>query len=80
MSLVQNGNLPAATSRVKDLEVTWDNAQARLKSINSSQWSVVDKSIDTVLQQLQAEPPNPGACKTSLESLISTLDMLDHRK
>ncbi len=80
LSLVRKGDLPAATTRVKDLEVAWDNAQARLKPMNPSQWSTVDKSIDTVLQQLRAEPPNPETCKTSLESLISTLDALNPRK
>ncbi len=80
LSLVRKGDLRAATTRVKDLEVAWDNAQARLKPINPAQWSTVDKSIDTVLQQLRADSPNPDTCKTSLESLISTLDAVDARK
>lgn len=80
LSLVQKGDLPAATTRVKGLEVAWDNAQSRLKPMNPSQWSAVDQSIDTVLKQLRAEPPNPEMCRTSLESLISILDALDHRK
>jgi uncharacterized membrane-anchored protein len=80
LSLVRANNLSAATTRVKDLETAWDNAQARLKSMNSSKWSVVDKSIDTVLRQLRAANPDPAGCKTALESLVSTLDALDHRK
>ena len=80
LNLVLKGNLSGATSRVKDLEVAWDNAQAQLKGMNPSKWSVVDQSIDTVLQQLRAGSPNPVTCRTSLESLISTLDALDHRK
>ena len=80
LSLVRANNLSAATARVKDLETAWDNAQARLKSMNSTQWSVVDKSIDTVLRQLRAANPDPAGCKTALESLVSTIDALDPRK
>jgi uncharacterized membrane-anchored protein len=80
LSLVRANNLSAATSRVTDLETAWDNAVGKLKSMNSTQWSVVDKSIDTVLRQLRATQQDPAGCKTALESLISTLDALDHRK
>ncbi|PSB26392.1 hypothetical protein [Stenomitos frigidus] len=80
LSSVQKGNLSAATARVGDLEVAWDKAQSRLKPMNPSQWSSVDKSIDHVLRQLRAQPPDPTACKTSLESLLSTLDALDQRQ
>lgn len=80
LSLVREGNLSAATSRVGDLEVAWDNAQSRLKPINPSKWSSVDKSIDNVLRQLRAKPQDPAACKTSLESLILTIDTLGNRK
>ena len=80
LSLVREGNQPAANSRVGDLEVAWDNAQAQLKSMNPAKWSLVDKSIDNVLRQLRAEPQNAAASKTSLESLIVTLNTLDKRK
>jgi uncharacterized membrane-anchored protein len=80
LSFVREGNLSAATSRVKDLEVGWDNAEARLKPMNPSQWSSVDKRIDNVLTQLRAKHQDPAACKTSLELLILTLDAQDHRR
>jgi uncharacterized membrane-anchored protein len=80
LSFVQAGNLSAATTRVRDLEVAWDNAQAQLKPMNPSTWSSIDQSIDNVLRQLRAQNPDPTTCKTSLESLISTLDALDRRK
>lgn len=80
LSFVQADNLSAATTRVRDLEVAWDNAEAQLKPMNPSTWSSVDKSIDNVLRQLRAQNPDPVTCKTSLESLISTLDALDRRK
>ncbi len=80
LSFVQAGNLSAATTRIRDLEVAWDNAEAQLKPMNPSTWSSIDQSIDYVLRQLRAQNPDPATCKTSLESLISTLDALDHRK
>lgn len=80
LSLVQAGKLSAATDRVGDLEVAWDNAQSRLKAMNPAQWSAVDTSIDHVLKQLRAKPQDPVACKTVLESLIAKLDALDKRQ
>jgi len=80
LSLVQAGNMSAATSRVRDLEVAWDDSQSRLKLMNPSKWSLVDDSIDDVLKHLRAKPQDPAACKTALESLVSTLDALDSGK
>lgn len=80
LNLVQKSDLQAATLRVKDLETAWDNAQDRLKPINPAKWFLVDKSIDDVLRQLRAQNPNPTTSKTSLESLITTLDSIDKDK
>ncbi|WP_068819689.1 hypothetical protein [Phormidesmis priestleyi] len=80
LSLVQAGKLSAATERVGDLEVAWDNAQSRLKAMNPAQWSTVDTLIDHVLKQLRAKPQDPVACKTALDSLIAKLDALDQRQ
>jgi uncharacterized membrane-anchored protein len=80
LSLVKEGNLPAATSRVGDLEVAWDNAEARLRPMNPPMWASVDKSVDNVLRQLHAQQQDSMACKASLESLISTFNALDNRK
>jgi len=80
LGLVQQGDLSAATERVRDLETAWDNDQARLKPMNPAKWSLVDASIDNVLRQLRSQHRDPQKCKTTLNTLITTLDSLHHPK
>ena len=72
LSLVNAGNLSDAKSRVDDLEYTWDNAQARLRPMNTAKWTEIDNTIDKVLRQLRAVHQDSAACKSSLEvSLVA---------
>lgn len=80
LGLVSAGNLSRAKSRVGDLEFAWDNAEARLRTMNSEKWSAVDDSIDDVLKKLRAVRQDPSASTKSLESLIVVLNAIDKRK
>lgn len=77
LTLVRSGSLSGAKARVGDLELAWDNAEARMKPMNPEKWSSVDDSIDDVLRKLRAVRQDGAACNTSLESLIALLDSLD---
>lgn len=48
-SLVDENNLPAAKSHIKNLELTWDGAEAGLKPRAADDWHVLDRAIDKVL-------------------------------
>lgn len=76
-SKVTAKDLAAATTRVKDLEVAWDSAEAGLKPRDTADWHVLDGEIDTVLTTLRATSPNQADCATSLQVLIDTLDRFD---
>ncbi len=80
LGLVRSGDLPAAKSRIRDLETAWDKAEARMKPMNPEQWVSVDKAIDKALRGLRASPQDAATCRTSLESLITMFDALDKRK
>jgi uncharacterized membrane-anchored protein len=73
LSLVNSGDLPAAKSRVDELEVAWDNATARLKSINKAKWTEIDNTIDEVLAQLRARQQDAAACRTALNASLAAL-------
>ena len=73
LSLVREGKLADAKTRVADLEFAWDNAQSQLKPLNSKAWSTVDDAIDEVLRQLRAFHPDAKKCEDSLSSLIEIL-------
>lgn len=67
------GDQAAATTRVDDLEVEWDNAEARLKPRDGAAWTDVDDKIDTVLRDLRSTTPDPGVETAALTTLLGAL-------
>jgi uncharacterized membrane protein YkoI len=74
LAIVNTGNLARAKARIKDLETTWDAAEAKLRPRNPEQWRTIDKAIDTALTQLRADRPQALAAKDALQNLLASFD------
>ncbi|RQT38606.1 hypothetical protein [Burkholderia contaminans] len=73
-TLVAKGDLPGAKTRIKDLEIAWDSAEAGLKPRAAADWHMVDQEIDRTLSALRADHPTQADSAAAMKSLLAVLD------
>jgi uncharacterized membrane-anchored protein len=73
LAKVQAGDQAGATTRIKDLETTWDDDQATLQHLDDTAWNVLDGRIDSVLKAVRASHPDPTSETQTLTALLTAL-------
>jgi hypothetical protein len=73
LGMVEATAQSAAVTRIKDLETSWDHAQAKLQAKDPTTWKLLDGKIDVVLNELRAKQPTPTYEKTALNNLLNAL-------
>lgn len=76
---VDKGDLSAAKTRIRDLELAWDSAEAGLKPRAADDWHALDKSIDHALKTVRADSPKQADCKKVITELITSLDSMQSK-
>ncbi len=76
LRIVNAGDLAAAKKRIKDLEVSWDQAEPKMKPLAPQKWEAVDVAIDRALKEVRAWSATQVGSREALQALISTIDSM----
>jgi hypothetical protein len=78
-ALLAKDDIAGAKARLKDIETSWDEAEAGLKPRAAADWHILDKAIDRTLTAARATSPDRAACKSAIDEVVATMDRLANK-
>ncbi len=77
---VTAGDLSGARTRIKDLEVAWDDAEAAIKPASPGDWHTMDSAIDEALTAVRSSPPSKVDSAAAMKRLQQVIVTLEQKK
>ena len=74
LNTVNNNDFASAKKGADNLEHQWDTQEPKLRKIDSSTWTEIDGTIDSVLAAVRSSNPDVNKCKTALNNSLSTIN------
>ncbi len=71
---VNSNNFTSAKSRADELEHQWDTEEPKLRQIDSTTWTKIDGTIDSVLAAVRTGNPDASKCKSALSNSLSVIN------
>ncbi|OIK10298.1 hypothetical protein [Bacillus sp. MUM 13] len=73
LNAVNKNNFSSAKKDADHLENQWDTQEPKLRSIDSTTWTKIDGTIDSVLAAVRSSKPDVNKSKTALTHSLSVL-------
>jgi uncharacterized membrane-anchored protein len=74
LNSVNSNDFASAKTRADNLEHDWDTSEPQLKKMDSTTWTQIDGTIDSVLAEVRSKNPDASKCKAVLENSLSVLN------
>jgi len=74
ISFVNSKDFTSAKTKADSLEHEWDTAEPQLRKIDSTTWTQIDGTLDSVLTSVRSKNPDVNKCRSALQNSINILN------
>lgn len=74
LNFVNSNDFASAKKGADDLEHQWDTSEPKLRKTDSTTWTQIDGTIDTVLAAVRSGKPDASQCKSALNNSLSIIN------
>ncbi|RDW20348.1 hypothetical protein CWR48_06610 [Oceanobacillus arenosus] len=74
LNSVNTNGVASAKKGADNLEHQWDTQEPKLRNIDSTTWTKIDGTIDSLLAAVRSSNPDVNKCKTALNNSLSTIN------